>query len=389
MRTHESWSGQVGPTLIAAVAMTTFGLAACGGEARPPQPPPSLPAPTASVTAPVPTAAPPPPPAKPRLSELIPQTLKGIDDAFNAHDAQKMASYYADDAAVYTYGGGETHSKGDLENSIAQLFAAFDDAKSAPDRVFVKNNVAVVELTWTGTMTADFMAMKATKKQAGEMRLHVMWFDDDGLVKEVHQYGDSAGVMSQVAGKRGAPPVPMLRTNPPEVHAAQGTPDGTSAGPLQRSRHLDEDKLADWGKAIDDAFNRDDPKAVAAGMADDADYWLNFTGQPAMKGKKELLAGLGGWFKAFPDQKWTVTNAWGIDGYAIVEHAMSGTQKGPLGPIPASNKSVTAWHWVDIMQPAADGKVQHGWGYANLYEMMAQTGTLKKPAENAAAPPKK
>ena len=358
------------PTILAAGAAVVLGVAACGGEAPPPQPPPSLPMPTASAAAAAPTTAP-PPPAKPPLSELIPQTLKGIGDAFNAHDARKMAGYYADDAAVYTYGGGETHSRGDLQNSIAQLFAAFGDAKSAPDRIWIKSNVAIVELTWTGSMTGDFMAMKATNKQAGEMRLHVMWFDDDGLVKEVHQYGDSAGMMSQIAGKKGAAPVPMLRTNPPEVHVAQGT--------------ADEDKLADWAKATDDAFNKDDAKSVIGTMAEDADYWLNFSGQPAMKGKRELMAGLAAWFKAFPDQKWTVTNAWGIDGYGIVEHAMSGTQKGPLGPIPASNKPVTAWHWVDIMQPAADGKVQHGWGYANLFELMAQTGASKKAGAKPAA----
>jgi len=107
-------------TILAAVAVATFGalgVAACGGEAPPPQPP-SLPVAAASAAAPSPTTAP-PPPAKPPLSDLIPQTLKGIGDAFNAHDAQKMAGYYADDAAVYTYGGGETHSRGDLQNSIA------------------------------------------------------------------------------------------------------------------------------------------------------------------------------------------------------------------------------------------------------------------------------
>jgi hypothetical protein len=111
---------------------------------------------------------------------------------------------------------------------------------------------------------------------------------------------------------------------------------------------------------------------------------MNFGG-PAEKGKKAMTTGLTGWFKAFPDQKWTPSNAWGIDGFAILEHTMSGTQKGALGPLPASGKPVSNWHFVDILQPTADGKLQHGWGYGNLLEMMAQTGALKPAGEKPAA----
>jgi hypothetical protein len=78
-------------------------------------------------------------------------------------------------------------------------------------------------------------------------------------------------------------------------------------------------------------------------------------------------------------------NAWGIDGYAIVEHTMTGTQKGAMGPVPPSNKKVTDWHFVDIFQPTADGKLQHGWGYANLAEALMQTGAMKMPGEKPAA----
>ena len=32
-------------------------------------------------------------------------------------------------------------------------------------------------------MTGDMMGMKATGKPVGQMRLHVYWFNDDGLVE--------------------------------------------------------------------------------------------------------------------------------------------------------------------------------------------------------------
>jgi ketosteroid isomerase-like protein len=355
------------PKTLAALTLTTLALAACGGEQPPPQPPPSVPPPpsTASATPP-PVETTPPPPPKPSLTELVPQTLKGVGDAFNAHDAKKVASYYAEDIVVQAYGMPERegHGRDDVAKATQWVLDLSNDAKSAVTRVWTKGNVAVLEIAWAGTATGDYQGIKASKKPVGQTRVHVVWFNDDGLIKEQHEYGDTVGFIAQLKGAKGAPPAPIVPTSPPEMHAAKGSPE--------------EDKLADWGKSTDEVFSKDDVKAVQ--IADDADYWMNF-GKPATKGKAEMTKELTGWFKAFPDQKWTTTNAWGIDGYAIVEHTVTGTQKGPLGPVPASNKQVMNWHWVDIMQPSADGKLQHGWGFANLAEALLQTGAMKVPTE--------
>jgi ketosteroid isomerase-like protein len=346
-----------------------LGLLACGGEQPAPQPPPAPPPPPVA-SAPPPDTTPPPPP-KPSLAELVPQTLQGMRDAFNAHDAKKVASFCEEGCVVTSYGQPEARGRDDVAKGLQQLFDTFADARSAPLRAWSKGNVVISENAWAGTMTGSFMGMKATGKPVGQVSAHVVWFDDDGLVKEMHEYADDAGLMAQMAGKKGAPPVPMLPTNSPEMHLAKGTPE--------------DDKLADWAKDIDTTFSKDDPKAALAAMSDDGDYWVNFSGMPAMKGKKENEKGLTAWFKAFPDQKWSNTNAWGIDGFGILERTMSGTQKGALGPLPASNKPVDGWHWLEIVQPTADGKVQHGWGFANLMEMMKETGALKPPGEKPVA----
>jgi steroid delta-isomerase-like uncharacterized protein len=365
-------------TILAALMTTTLALAACGGEEPQPQPPPPPPPPPPATASAAPAdTTPPAPPPKPALAELIPVTLKGMGEAFAAHDAAKMASFVTDDVDVQDYGHPETHSRGEFQSAMAQLFQWFPDMKFAPTRIWVKGNVVVTEMAWTATMTNAVMGIKASNKPIGGMRVHVEFFNDDGLIKETHQYSDDAGVTAQMMGQKGAPPAPTLATNPPEMHVAGGSPEN--------------DKLDDWARSVDDLFNKDDAKAVLDKTADDADYWLNFGG-PAMKGKKEMEAGLKGWFKAFPDQKWSSNpnNAWGYEGFAIIEHTVSGTQKGALGPLPASGKPVKDWHWLDIMVPTADGKLQHGWAYANLFEMMAQTGQLKKPGGDkpAAAPAK-
>jgi ketosteroid isomerase-like protein len=361
--------------LVALLTTTTFALSACGGEPQAPLAAPPPPVPVAAAVAPPPADSTPAAPAKPALSELIENSLEATHEGFQAHDAAKMATAVTDDVAVFDYGVGETHGKADFQSAMAQLFSFAGDARLATNRVWKKGNVVISELTWAGTMTGDVMGMKATHKPVGQMRLNVYWFNDDGLIKELHEYADDAGLMAQMQNKKGAPAVPELPTNQPEVHVAVGTPE--------------QDKLGDWAKGMDEAFDKDDAKIVLAGLADDADYWLNTTGMPAAKGKKELGKELQSFFKAFPDQKWTTTNAWDIDGFGIIEHSMAGTFEGSFGPVHPTGKKVTAWHQVDIMQPAADGKLQHGWGYANSIEMLAQAGALprmpgEKPAKGQA-----
>jgi steroid delta-isomerase-like uncharacterized protein len=301
-------------------------------------------------------------------------TLKTIGDAFNAHDAAKMASVVTDDVAFVNYGDAATNGKAAFQSGVDQLFQMFPDSKSAANRVFIQGHVAIVEMTWVATMNADVMGIKATKKPVGQLRVNIYFFDDDGRVKEVHEYGDDVGLLVQMQGKKGAPPVPLVPTNPPQVHIA---------------KEDDGDKLANWAKSIDDRFNKDDAKVVGAGMADDVDYWLNATGTPALKGKKEFTKALETFFKTFPDQQWTVTNAWGIDGFGIVEHVMTGTFKGPMGPVRPTGTRVAAWHAIDIMQPNADGKIQHGWGYMNPLEMLSEVGALPKPYGGPPPPPPK
>jgi ketosteroid isomerase-like protein len=293
----------------------------------------------------------------------MPQTLKGVGEAFNAHDAKKLSSYFTEDSAVVDYGGRTDHGRDDVASTGDRLFVTFPDAKLAATRVWFKGNVAVTEVVWTGTMSADTMHLKASHKPVGQLRVHVAWFNDDGLIKEEHQYADSAGLLAQMAGKKEAPPVPTLPTSLPEVHVAKGTPD--------------EDKLAEWAKSIDDVWSKDDAKAAVALFADDGDFLTSMGGGPAVKGKKELTKGFTGWAKTFPDQKWTVANAWGVDGFAIVENSVSGTQKGPLGPLAATNKPVSSWHFVEIVQPTADGKIKHLWSYGNVLEAIQQLAPPK------------
>jgi hypothetical protein len=184
-------------------------------------------------------------------------------------------------------------------------------------------------------------------------------------VKEARQYGDDAGFLAQIKGAKGAPPVPVVPTSAPEIHVAKGTPD--------------EDKLADWAKSIDETVSKGDAVATAALVSEDGDLWWNVAAAPAAKGKKDVAKAVAAWTKSIADQKWATTNAWGIDGFAIIEHSVSGTQKAAFGTLPASSKAISGWHWIGIVQPTADNKIAHSWSYANALEAGLQTGALKLP----------
>lgn len=362
------------PTFLAALGSTTLLLAACGGENPPPQPPPLPPPPATASAAPAPTDTPPPaPPPRPALSDVIPQAITGLSAAFNAHDPAKEASYYADDVASYFYGslrGGEAHGKANVVGRPTM----FSDIKLTPTRIWIKGNVAMVEVTFTGVMTRDGSDLKATNKPMGTKRAAVYAFNDDGLVKEERAYADVAVMRAQMRGDKGAPAVESTPTGDPEVHVAKGTPD--------------EDKLVDWAKKIDETFSTDDVKQATTLLADDVQY--DSWGVPALKGKKDVARGLQGFFKAFPDQKWAPTNVWGIDGYVVIEHVFTGTQKLPFGPIAKpTGKPVTGEHFLSIWQPTPDGKLAHVWSYANPMEAIQQTGAQEsgahKPIAKAAA----
>lgn len=108
-----------------------------------------------------------------------------MSDAFAAHDMAKEATFLADDFALYFYGsvvGGETHGKADMIARAAKSTAS--DAKLTPTRIWIERNVAIEELTFTGTMNRDTSDIKATNNAIGQKRAVVLVFNDDGLVEE-------------------------------------------------------------------------------------------------------------------------------------------------------------------------------------------------------------
>jgi hypothetical protein len=89
--------------------------------------------------------------------------------------------------------------------------------------------------------------------------------------------------------------------------------------------------------------------------------------------------------KAIPDAKWSLSNAWGIEGFAVLERVQTGTFKGPMGPMQPTGKQVTL-HLGEIIQPTADGKILKAWAYADMMEISPPPAPKAKAAAAGTMP---
>jgi steroid delta-isomerase-like uncharacterized protein len=363
--------------IAAALIVGLVTLNGCGDDVPPPQtPPPPPPSPPAALAPPVDTSPPTPlAPPKPSMAEMQLTSVKAVVDALNAHDAQKYAALFAADALDKGAGEPDASGRDTIATRIQQLFTAFPDFKIAVDRVWQKGNLAVASWGWTGTDTGGFMGAKPTGRPAGVQGASLAWYNDDGLIKELHRYDDVGTVMNQLdpkAKKNGfrAPPT-LASTMDVVTSTGAGTPD--------------EDKTLDVAKAAYTAVDNKKEADVLAVATDDTvidDYTMPTT----TKGLKDWKAMYKTYTSAFPDFKqMPMTNQVAVKDYVVSEGVLSGTHKGALGPLKATGKPVSI-HFVDITQ-WKDGKLTRFQTWANSVELLTEIGIIKPPGAAAPAAP--
>ncbi len=342
-----------------------FVLVACGGggeEAQPPKAPEPVataPAPTVSATAEAPKEE----PKKESPAELQAKTLKAYGEALNAHDAKKLAGLYADNAVVKVAGAPDSTGRDAIAASYQKLFDAFSNYKSAPSRIFTKNDVAVVEWAFNGTHSGDLWGIKATEKPVGAQGVDVFWFDDKGQIKEQHVYYDGNTILAQAGvSKHKARPIPALPTAMPQPVTSSGSPE--------------EQKNVDAVKAMDAALESKKEADFLATVADNVEY-DDMTQPQTMKGKADAKKFFKEMTTAFPDAKFQVVNSWGFGDIVVAEGSMTGTNKGAFFGMPATKKPLSMKS-IDIYQ-FKDGKLVHGWSYGNGADMMMQLGLMPQP----------
>jgi steroid delta-isomerase-like uncharacterized protein len=356
-------------TFVALVGLCAASLVvACDDDKKPTETVPSaMPSTTVSAAAAATSAAPAP---KPSPAELIGKTLKAAGDAWNAHDAAKVAANYEPTGKLVIPGLAEINGKDALMAEAKGNFTAYSDFKVAVTRIFIKGNTAAFEWVVTGKNDGPVMGQPASGRQMGFAGASVATFDDDGLIKEEHRYFDYPTLRNQLdpKAKAGTFRAPMaLPTAAPETHVAKGTPE--------------EAKTLDQGTAILKADQSKDEKALMGTVTDDY-VWEDYSSPTTIK-TADLKNVMGAYNKAFPDFALPTSWMWGIDGFFVTEMSFVGTQKGPMGPIKATNKAVNM-RMLDI-QLLKDGKASKEWSYSNSADLLIQLGAMPPIAPPSAA----
>ena len=355
---------------ILALAASFSALYACGGDEQPPPKTPE-PAPPPAATPTVATAEPPKEPEKPKKSamELQRDTMIGIGEALNAHDAKKLASFYTEGTIVKQAGAPqETSGREAVAQSYQKLFETFPDYKGGASRVFVKGDQTAVEWVFNGTNKGDLHGMKATEKPVGTNGIDIEFFSPEGLIKEQHVTFDMGTILSQMGvSKQKVRPIPSIPSKP-EIIVSTGGPE--------------EAKNTETVKAIAAALSAKKEADFLAPMADNIEY-DDYTQPQGMKGKADAKKFFKEMTTGFPDGKHTILNTIAVNDYVICEEQMEGTHKGAFFGIPATKKPLNLKH-VTVYQFTKDGKMAKGWAYANGADMAMQLGLIKPPGAKPA-----
>jgi steroid delta-isomerase-like uncharacterized protein len=341
-------------------------LFACGGDAQTAKSPvmasatpsaPSAPEPPPAATVSDVAAAPP----KPTLADLAKGAMMTMTDAFNAHDAKKLASIYAMDSIKSSPspdGWKRVSGRESIEQSFAKFFSSVPDAAIHLSRTLMKGDQAAME--YVGTATD-----KSSGKSIGVRAASVLWFDADGLVKQEHVYVDGATIAMQAGTMPGkARAVAKPPTGDAQWVLATPSDDGleakaTSMWPASWQKH---DR-----KAYDASITSD---FVHEEIASPNDYI----------GRDDALKEFDVFDKAVPDQTVTIENAWAASGVVVMEFTFAGTQKGAFGPLKALNKKFTI-HGLDFDVITGD-KMSKATTYSNSIEYLTQLGVI--PSNDAA-----
>ena len=130
-------------------------------------------------------------------------------------------------------------------------------------------------------------------------------------------------------------------------------------------------------RASHQGFNDRDWDSMASLVADDC-VFVDGQGN-AHKGPDAFANDYSkGWADAFSDGKVTDAKYYDAGDTVVAEFVGRGTNDGPLGPMPATGRTVEL-PYVEIYHFGPDGKVVGGHAYFDMYGMLVQLGHVEAP----------
>jgi steroid delta-isomerase-like uncharacterized protein len=133
--------------------------------------------------------------------EQLRETIADYNDAWNAHDVDRIASMHAPEMVFENHTAGERAEGDEALGHIARIFESWPDITFETRRIYVRENLVVQE--WTATAThvkplqrGDLVAEPSGKRIRWE-GMDVIPFEH-GMVKRKDVYSDSVSILSQV-----------------------------------------------------------------------------------------------------------------------------------------------------------------------------------------------
>jgi predicted ester cyclase len=281
--------------------------------------------------------------------------------AFSAGDLDGCLSMFADDVEWHEIGREPIKGKEAIKAMWAQMSQQITGLKVVPDRIIDGGDVVAVTYVSNGTAKANPAGGPAADTPVGVHELLIAEMRD-GKVAKMTLVADQAAFMAQVGMVKDmpAPPVPPLPTGEPEVIEGEA-----NAATVEAAKG--------WYIAFAKNTYAEAAKAAMAEGVIGHDLAMG----KDMNGLAENLKMLEGFFAAFPDYKTTQADVWGAGDWIFASTVGSGTHKGDMGPIKATDKPVTI-HYFDVCRTEG-GKLAECWGYMNNAELLTQIGAMPGP----------
>jgi steroid delta-isomerase-like uncharacterized protein len=129
------------------------------------------------------------------------EVIDAYNEAWNAHDVERIGSMHADDMVFENHTAGERAEGEEALAHIAGIFAAWPDIEFSTRRLYVREDLVVQEWTARATHTQPLRRGELVAEPSGR---RVEWEGMDiipferGKVKRKDVYSDSISILRQV-----------------------------------------------------------------------------------------------------------------------------------------------------------------------------------------------
>jgi steroid delta-isomerase-like uncharacterized protein len=136
----------------------------------------------------------------------IAETLKELEQAWNAHDAEKIVSFYSADGVHENVPTGEVfRGREAVRGYVQAMLTAFPDLKFEVKSTLASGSMSAGELVMTGTNTGRLPSGPPATGKTFTMRFANVQEYEGGLMKRVSNYYDMATLFKQLGV---VPPAP-------------------------------------------------------------------------------------------------------------------------------------------------------------------------------------